>query len=69
MRVAGSIYLGTALRMTATPRLGSAASFSLDAEDEADQRLKRRLNARKPARLVEITARGEVAETMIVEAS
>jgi CRISPR-associated endonuclease/helicase Cas3 len=55
------------LRMTATPRPGSAASFSLDAQDEADQRLKRRLSARKPARLVEITARGEVAETMIVE--
>jgi CRISPR-associated endonuclease/helicase Cas3 len=52
------------LRMTATPRPGLQAPFSLDAQDEADERLRRRLTVRKPARLVEIDARGG-AESML----
>ena len=45
------------VRMTATPRLGARKPFGLDAADEACERLRRRLRASKPARLVEVAAR------------
>lgn len=46
------------VRMTATPRPTGDLPFILDASDEGDERLHRRLSARKPARLVEVPARG-----------
>lgn len=45
------------LRMTATPRPESGAPFALDAADEDDERLRRRLQAPKPSRLVDVPAR------------